>query len=234
MQIKVLRRKSIRWEYEISKISTYRTIVLKHLIQYCKFTRVVCSTNNQTVTKLNCKVKLIHRYLNYLNVDIFLPKAVRSFKFAFNVSHRTLLGGMFQYVLGFKEINGCEITKIVAGNPMLKPIIEFANLTLLRGVIRQCPYGPGSVRIQNASVELKSAIGFHGTQSMPNGEYKIDIRMYTKRDANALTLSLIMENNWRSNKITAYEKFWFSKKCLKNFKILILKREIVISKVFAN
>lgn len=181
---------------------------ISYTLQYCKFIRVTCSTSNQTITKWNCKLKLIHRYLTFMNMELFLPKQMRSFLFAFNVSHRPLLGGKFRYIFGFKEINGCEVTKIIAGNPMLKPLIDFANSTVLRGIIRQCPYGPGFVRVENASVDLNTVLNFASKQSlMPNGHYKIDIKMYNKKDDNVLTLSVILESSWRLSRLSGDERF---------------------------
>lgn len=136
----------------------------------------------------------------------FFSKPMRSVFVSFNLSQRPLLGGKFRYVLGFKELNGCELTKIMTGNPMLKPLIEFANSTLLKGIIRQCPYGPGYVRVENASISLTSVNGFGRTQSMPDGDYKIDIRLFNKKDENVLTMSVITQSSWRLNKILGNEK----------------------------
>lgn len=100
---------------------------------------------------------------------------------------------------GFKDLNACEMTKVFVGVPMLKPIIDFANSTLLKGIIRECPYGPGYVRVENASIVVRSVHNFGQTHRFPNGDYKIDIRIFNKRDANALYISLILQSMWRRN-----------------------------------
>lgn len=90
---------------------------------------------------------------------------------------------------------------------MLKSVIDFANSTIFRGTIRQCPYGPGFVRVVNASVDSDTVINFGSRQVMPNGHYKIDIKMYNKKDENVLTLSLILESSWRLSKLSGDERF---------------------------
>lgn len=167
--------------------------------KYAKFTRVKCVRSNLTIPRGYCRIKPVHRYLNHLNMEFFFPKPFRPVFFSFNVSFRHQLGGTFRYVYGFKDLNACELTKMFVGAPLLKPIIDFANSTLLKGIIRECPYGPGYVRVENASIVVRSAFGFSQTHRFPNGDYKIDIRIFNKRDVNALSISLTLQSMWRRN-----------------------------------
>lgn len=138
-------------------------------------------------------------------MEFYLPKPFRSVFFSFNVSFRHQLGGNFRYLYGFKDINACDLAKLFVGNPVLKPVINYANETFLKGIIRECPYGPGYVRVVNASVNLKTAYNsYSGIQRFPNGDYKTQVRIFNKKDSNALNIALIMENNWRHNAVDGY------------------------------
>jgi hypothetical protein len=140
-------------------------------------------------------------------MEAYFPKPMRVMLASFNVSHRPPLGGKFRHTYGFKQINVCEMTKLCAGNPILKGIIDYANSTLFRGVIRLCPYGPGFVRVENASIDYESETEFENFQIWPNGDYKYDVRLFNQRDDNVLTISLILTSSWRKNIVSGNEKF---------------------------
>lgn len=137
----------------------------------------------------------------------FLIKEIRPILVAFKFLHKTLLGGEFKYLFGFKDINACQLTKNCKENSILRSFVEFANSSFLKGAIHECPYGPGLMRVENASVPIESSISFGYVQRLPNGIYRIDLTMFNKNDDNIFTMNLTMINKWRENTLAGDEKF---------------------------
>jgi hypothetical protein len=176
-------------------------------MQFAKYTRVKCSTSNLTCTDAYCRIKPINRYLNYLNMGCSLAKPVRNIIVTFSIYHRHLLGGRFNHMFTFKNLSACEVTKLCINIPMFKPLVDYANATLLQGIIKECPYGPGFIRIVNASIGANAARNLRSTQRFPNGDYKIDAKVFNGKDENIFTLSLVLTNSWRQNTLDTNEKF---------------------------
>lgn len=106
-----------------------------------------------------------------------------------------------------KDLNGCQHLNLVANNPVLRPLMNFANETVLKGVIHECPYGPGFIRVENASISGKSAANLAKIQRFANGDYKFDIGMKNSRDNNIMTISVTLTSSWRHNTLEGNEKF---------------------------
>lgn len=162
--------------------------------------------SNKTCTQGYCRIKLISRYQSYLNFGCFFSKPLQNIMLSFNVSHRSPLGGNFHYVYGFKNLNACDLTKFCANNPMMKPLIDYTNKTIFSGMIRECPYS-GFVRIENASIYQEDSARLIKFQIFPNGEYKVDIKLFNKRDENMATLSIIIMTTRRQNTLAGNDKF---------------------------
>lgn len=140
-------------------------------------------------------------------MQVFFVKEMRPILVAFKFLHKTLLGGEFKYLFGFKEVNACQITKICKENSMLKSLVDLANTSFLKGAVRECPYGPGLMRVDNASVPFESSISFGYVQRIPNGIYRIDLTMFNRKDDNLFTMNLTMMNKWRENTVAGDENF---------------------------
>lgn len=97
-----------------------------------------------------CRLKAVSRYETYLNMGLYLPKRLNEVFFSFTAFLKPITGFKFFKILGLQDVNVCKL-KDILNNPMLRPIIEWANSTILKGFIRQCPYSAGWVLVENAS-----------------------------------------------------------------------------------
>lgn len=175
--------------------------------QYVKFTKVECSTSNNSCTNLYCRVKPIARKVTFFNLQCLLPRALKNIALSFSAHHKPLIGGNFVQILSFKNINLCEVSR--SNNPILKSLINYANDTLLNGALQlSCPYGPGMFRITNATYSTGDGLPKHGIQqTFPNGQYRIDAKLANKKDDNIASVSLFFINQWRIATLNSDDKF---------------------------
>lgn len=137
--------------------------------QFTKFTKVTCSTSNITCINVTCRVKPVSRVEGFLNVQCHLLKPLKFFMASFSVHHQTRLGGNFNHLFSYRNLKLCDITKIADVIPMLKPLIQFANSSLLNGFLQPaCPY-TNPFRIVNATVPTNTGFELDKMQMFPNG-----------------------------------------------------------------
>lgn len=68
------------------------------------------------------------------------------------------------------------------------------------GFIRECPY-VGVFKIENATFNANSEAmkDFHRVQFFPNGQYKLWIKIFNKRDENISNYTIFVDIYYRSN-----------------------------------
>lgn len=125
---------------------------------------------------------------------------------SFDVYHKPLVGTKFSKIFGFKDMNVCQMTQILS-NPMFKTLVVFANETLLKGLVRTCPYGAGWYRIENASFVVESLKKLESMQHFPNGNYKFAGKLFNKKDDNILSGSINWITHYRQNTLAGDELF---------------------------
>lgn len=125
------------------------------------------------------------------------------------MNHKILLGGPngnFAKVLGWNNINLCKVNEFF-DNPFMKPVFEWIN-KMLNGVIKKCPYGPGYVKIENATIDPKDAETFGDKiQEFPNGYYKLIWIIFNSKDEHVVSGTMTSESNYRKNTLRSYDKF---------------------------
>lgn len=136
-----------------------------------------------------CRLKAVSRYETYLNMGLYLPKRLNEVFFSFTAFHKPITGLKFFKILGLQDVNVCKLTDIL-NNPMLRPIIEWANSTILKGFIRQCPYSAGWVLVENASFVSEEMRKLDSLQTFPNGYYRLDLKLFNRRDDNISSITL--------------------------------------------
>lgn len=102
----------------------------------------------------------------------------------------------------YKNLDACALTKWATEFQVFRPFILFINESM-QGVIRECPY-LGWISIENGSLNLgesKTMEELERTQvsNFPNGNYKILIQLFNKRDLNIFNVSLFFDIYTRSN-----------------------------------
>lgn len=167
----------------------------------------MCSTSNKTINQQYCKVKPINRSTSYLNMECYYPKPLKSVFVKFNVSYRPPLGDKFRYILGMKELNGCNILRTANESPLLKPMLIFANETVMQGLIRTCPYPAGLYTVVNASLPRESGKKLQRMHVFPNGDYRIIGSLYNRQDDNIFTINLVISHSWRQNHLNGNDNF---------------------------
>lgn len=126
---------------------------------------------------------------------------------SFVCRHKPLLGSnTWNRVYGWNDLDACQLTQFASNRPMIKPLFDYINATS-NGFIRQCPYGPGFVRLVNATFKTDSVERFDNFQRFPNGFYRFSVRIYNRNDDNVVTFWVILETNYRRNVLNTNDKF---------------------------
>jgi len=132
-------------------------------------------------------------------------KPTRPVLASLTVSYKSLLGGRFWYMFAFKEVNICDLSKMYEKDPMLKPIMEFANATFFKNAIRGCPYE--YVDVENAYVSYNASQIMGNVNRFPNGFFKISIKLFNRKVDNMITMNWTLINKWRDNDVEGNDKF---------------------------
>lgn len=88
----------------------------------------------------------------------------------------------------------------------MRPILNHLN-QVFKGLIHKCPYGPGYVRIVNASHDTEYVNELAKTQVFPNGYYKVVWIMFNDADANIMSGEWYIECNYRINVLNFNDRF---------------------------
>lgn len=171
-----------------------------------KFTKVLCSTSGKNVKNLYCRVKPVSRNIGHLNFGGNLTKPLKNVFVDFMTYHRPSIGGNFNRILKIDHLNACELIKQAANNIVFRYFLEFANGTVLKGLIRECPYQPDMYRVENATLDLAVLKKWDHLQRFPNGEQKFDIKIFNKLDENIISLKIFTNINIRANTLAGYDK----------------------------
>lgn len=102
-----------------------------------KYTKVLCSSSGKSMEKLYCRVKPISRSETYLNFGGNLIKPLKNVFADFLLWHRPLIGGNFNRLLKVDNLNACDLIKSAVNNIIFRYFLEFANGTVLKGLIRE-------------------------------------------------------------------------------------------------
>lgn len=177
--------------------------------QFSKVTRAYCNSSNILCKNVTCHVKPISRTEGYLNYKCYMPNPIRGLMGSFAVYHQHLLGGNFNYLFSYKSIKLCDIEKYCEMYPLLKPFIKFANDSVFKGVYKKtCPYGPGWLQVVNGTVTVAARTELDKLQFFPNGNYRVDGKLWNKKDDNIASISLYIKTKFRSNTMEFFDKFW--------------------------
>jgi hypothetical protein len=180
----------------------------RFLFQYLMYTKVVCSSSNLTCTNLKCRVKPVSRVVGHFNLQCNLERPVRNIIGSFSVYHQTLLGGNFNNLFSYKNLEICNLENLCNTFPLLKPFVKFGNISIFNGLLKQCPYGPGLFSIVNATMKPEISRDTLGSiQIFPNGIFRLEFKINNKRDDNILSFSLCLKNNFRKNTLETFEQF---------------------------
>lgn len=125
----------------------------------------------------------------------------------FSAHHKPLMGGVrgnYVKIVGWNNIDFCQITKFFE-DPNIKPILALVNATV-SGMIG-CPFGPGYIKIVNASILSDTNAEISTTQRYPNGYYKAIWTLFNHEDDNILSGVAISESKHRNNVLDSNDKF---------------------------
>lgn len=171
-----------------------------------KFTKVLCSTSGKSVKNLNCRVKPVSRNVGFLNFGGKVVKALVNVFVDFLIYHKPLVGGNFVQIVKIDKLEACKIIKMAAENILYRYFLEYANGTVLKGLIRECPYPVGEYKVENATYDVEVIKKWDAFQRFPNGEQRIDIRIFNKADENIISLKIFAYIKIRSNTLNSFDK----------------------------
>lgn len=105
-------------------------------------------------------------------------------------------------------MDACKLTKMVSENAIVRPLILFFNESM-RGIIHECPYVDW-VKIENATFNIhnrNALIELEKTQIFPNGNYKILLHLFNKKDPNIFNMTLFFDGYKRINALNNVDDF---------------------------
>lgn len=128
---------------------------------------------------------------------------------SFSWHHRPLLGGNFNQLVSFKNIDICQIMKMTVGNPVVSPFLEFI-LTTAPGLIHECPYGPGIIKLENITFNPDKNPGiqkFKELVKLPSGEYQVKVNTKSPNDENVISVTIFYIINSREQIVSGDLRF---------------------------
>lgn len=125
------------------------------------------------------------------------------------VYHKPLMGGIregnYRKTFSWNNIDLCRATEIF-DSPLTRPLFEYTN-KISNGILHKCPYGPGYIRITNASINEADNDEFDRFQVLPNGFFKSIWILFNNEDENIISGTSYIETNLRKNVLSFNDKF---------------------------
>lgn len=171
-----------------------------------KYTRASCSSSGKNIANISCRVRPVSRKEGYLSFVAQLIRPLKNVLVDYILYHKPLIGGNYVQIIKLEKLNGCDLIKTAANNILYRFFLEFANETIFKGIIRECPYPVGEYKIENATLDVNFFKKWDTFQRFPNGERKNNIRIFNKLDDNILTMTIFDIVNLRSNTLNSFDK----------------------------
>lgn len=171
-----------------------------------KYTKATCTASGKSVKNLYCRVKPVSRKESYFSGGGTLIRPLPIVFADFKLHHKPLVGGNYVQMFKVDHLYACDLIKMAVSNMVSRYFLELANGTMLKGLIRECPYPAREYKIENATMDINVMKKWDPVQRYPNGEQRYDIRVFDKLDDNIFSLKLYNFMKIRSNTLRSYDK----------------------------
>lgn len=167
---------------------------------------VTSKMHSWTFKKHYCKVKPVDRKVSYLNYGAFLKKTTRNLFASYALNHRLLIDGNYVRIMNLENLNVCNLVNLAVTSSIFEFGVNTLIGTTLKGLIRNCPYLAGWIRVKNATIEVELTAKWDFKQRFPNCEYRADLKICNRLDDNIFSVSIFYVFNIRDNSLSSYDK----------------------------